>query len=206
MSIKVLEKPKQKMSDEEVKAILKGVPDDNQLKLHVLLMLNCGYRGMDIATLREAEIEDGRIIRKRHKTKDSKHTPTVNYKLWDHTRRLLDRWKTGKNVALLTKSGGLWVYGELVEQDDGSHKTKQTDNIASNFNRIVRRGLRIDRPYSLLRKTAASKLDDHPEFGRYAEHYLGEKPESVAKLHYITPSQERFDAALVWLGDQYGIK
>ena len=206
VSIKVSEKPKQRMTDEEVKAILKGVPDDTQLKLHILLMLNCGYRGMDIATLRESEIIDGRIIRKRHKTKDSKHTPTVNYKLWDETLRLLDRWRTGKDIALVTKSGGRWAYGDLIEGEDGSDKTKQTDSIASNFNRVVRKGLGIDRPYSLLRKTAASKLDEHPEFGRYAEHYLGEKPDSVAKRHYITPSQDRFDAALVWLGDQYGIK
>ena len=206
VSITVSEKPKQRMTDEAVKAILKGVSDDNQLKLHILLMLNCGYRGMDIATLRESEIIDGRIIRKRHKTKDSKHTPTVNYKLWDETRRLLDRWRTGKDIALVTKSGGRWVYGDLVEREDGSDKTKQTDSIASNFNRVVRKGLEIDGPYSLLRKTAASKLDEHSEFGRYAEHYLGEKPGSVAKRHYITPSQERFDAALVWLGDQYGIR
>jgi integrase len=206
VSIKVLEKPIKKMTDEEVKAILKGVPDDNQLKLHVLLMLNCGYRAIDIATLRETEIEDGRIIRKRHKTKDLKHTPTVNYKLWGETRRLLDRWRTGKVIALVTKSGGRWSYGDLVEREDGTEKTKQSDNIAGSFRRIVREGLGIDRPYSLLRKTAASKLDEHPEFGRYAEHYLGEKPESVAKCHYITPSQDRFDAALAWLGEQFGIK
>ena len=206
VSIKVLEKPKQKMTDDEVKAILKGIPDHNQLKLHVLLMLNCGYRGIDIATLGETEIEDGRIIRKRHKTKDRKHTPTVNYKLWDETLRLLDRWKTGKVIALVTKTGGPWAYSELIEQEDGLDRTKQTDNIATNFKRVVREGLGIDRPYSLLRKTGASKLDEHPEFGRYAEHYLGEKPHSVAKRHYITPSQDRFDAALAWLGEQYGIK
>ena len=205
VSIKVLEKPIEKMMDEEVKAILNGIPDDNQLKLHVLLMLNCGYRGMDIATLRETEVLDGRIIRKRHKTKGLKHTPTVNYKLWDETRRLLNRWKSGTDTVLLTKSGGLWVYSELIEQQDGSHKTKQSDNIATNFKRIVRKGLGIDRPYSLLRKTGASKLDEHAEFGRYAEHYLGEKPDSVAKKHYITPSQDRFDAAITWLGKQFGV-
>ena len=206
VSIKVLEKPKQKMTDDEVKAILKGIRDDNQLKLHVLLMLNCGYRGIDIATLKETEIEDGRIIRKRHKTKDRKDTPTVNYKLWNETLRLLGRWRTGKEIVLLTKSGSPWAYSELIEEEDGSDKVKQTDNVATNFNRVVRKGLGIDRPYSLLRKTAASKLDEHSEFGRYAEHYLGEKPDSVAKRHYITPSQERFDAALAWLGEQFGIK
>ena len=32
VSIKVSDKPKQRMTDEEVKAILKGVPEDTQLK------------------------------------------------------------------------------------------------------------------------------------------------------------------------------
>lgn len=208
VSIKVLDKPIKKLTDEEVRAILNGISDDNQLKLHILLMLNCGYRGMDIATLRESEVVDGRIIRKRHKTKDHKHTPTVNYKLWDETRRLLERWRSGKDTVLLTKTGGRWVYSELIDKEDGSYKTKQTDNIATNYKRIVRdakTGLGIDRPYSLLRKTGASKLDEHPEFGRHAEHYLGEKPDTVAKRHYITPSQNRFDAAINWLGEQFGI-
>ena len=95
---------------------------------------------------------------------------------------------------------------ELIEQVDGSHKTKQADSIATNFRRIVRKGLGIDRPYSLHRKSGASKLDEHSEFGRYAEHYLGEKPSTVANRHYITPSQDRFDAAIAWLGKQYEVE
>jgi integrase len=201
VKINVREKAKVKMTDDDIKKILAGISDNNQLKLHILLMLNCGYRGMDIATLREDEIVKGRIIRKRHKTKDLKDTPTVEYKLWTETRRLLDHWHTGKEIALQTRSGKRWVYSDL--QADGS--VKQTDNIATNYNRIVRKGLAVDFPYSLLRKTAASKLDEHPEFGRYAEHFLGEKPSSVAKRHYITPSQEQFDRAIDWLGQQFGV-
>jgi integrase len=208
VSIKVMDKPIRTMTVDEVKNIINGIPEDNQLKLHVLLMLNCGYRGMDIATLRQSELRDGRIIRKRHKTKDLKDTPIVNYKLWGETFRLLERWNSQQETVLLTKSGSRWVYSDLIEQPDGSHKTKQTDNIATVYNRIVRdpeKGLGIDHPYSLFRKTGASMLDNHPEFGRYAEHYLGEKPSSVAKKHYVTPGQDRFDATIEWLGEQYGI-
>ncbi len=207
VSIRVSEKPKERMTDEEVTAVLRGIPDDDQLRLHVLLMLNCGYRGSDIATLKESEIIDSRrIIRKRHKTKDLKHTPTVDYLLWDETRRLLARWRTGKDIALVTKSGGRWAYSEMIEREDGTHGTKQTDNVATNWTRVVRKGLGVDRPYSLLRKTAASTLDAHPKFGRYAEHFLGERPSSVASRHYVTPSQDQFDAAVMWLGEQFGFE
>ena len=210
LSIEVDEKPKQKMTDDEIKAILNGVTSTtNQMRLHVLLMLNCGYRAMDIATLRVGEIRDGRIIRKRHKTKDEKNTPTVNYKLWNETRSLLDRWVVGKedkDIALRTKSGGLWAYSTLDEHDEGLPGTKQTDNVATNYNRKVQEGLGIRKPYSLLRKTASSKLDEHGEFGRYAEHFLGERPSSVTSKNYVTPSQDRFDAAVSWLGEQFGIK
>ena len=147
-----------------------------------------------------------RIIRKRHKTKDQKNTPVVNYKLWDETTRLLSKWKTQSGIALRTRTGGLWVFSKLIELEDGTHKTTQSDNIATNYKRVVVEGLGIDRPYSLIRKSAASKLDAHPEFGRYAVHFLGESPKSIASRHYITPDQDRFDAAVEWLGNEFGIK
>jgi hypothetical protein len=56
----------------------------------------------------------------------------------------------------------------------------------------------------LLRKTAASLLDSHPEFGRYSQLFLGHSPRTIADRHYIKPSQERFDAAVLWLGKQLG--
>ena len=206
LTINIQEKPKMKMTDQELIRIINGIPDENQLKLHVLLMLNCAYRGMDIATLKDSEIQDGRIIRKRHKTKDQKNTPVVNYKLWDETTRLLSKWKTQSGIALRTRTGGLWVFSKLIELEDGTHKTTQSDNIATNYKRVVVEGLGIDRPYSLIRKSAASKLDAHPEFGRYAVHFLGESPKSIASRHYITPDQDRFDAAVEWLGNEFGIK
>ncbi|MEO6811566.1 MAG: tyrosine-type recombinase/integrase [Isosphaeraceae bacterium] len=192
-------------SKDEVKLFLDNA--NGQLKLHVLLMLNCGYRSTDIATLRDAEVdwEQGRIIRKRHKTKDEENVPEVNYKLWSETFDLLKRWRSGQETVLLTKSGGLWAFDELMEKPDGSVKVKQTDNIATNFKRL-RVTVGIDKPLALLRKTAGSELDHNDEFGRYAEHFLGEAPDRIATIHYLTPSQERFDAALAWLGKRFEIE
>lgn len=192
-------------SKDEVRLFLDNAT--GQLKLHVLMMLNCGYRSTDIATLRDTEVDwdQGRIIRKRHKTKDVKNVPEVNYKLWTETFDLLKRWRSGQETVLLTKSGGLWAFDELVDKPDGSVKVKQTDNIATIFNRL-RKKIGVDKPLASIRKTAGSELDHDAEFGRYAEHFLGEAPDRIATIHYLTPSQERFDAALVWLGKRFGIE
>src|SRR5262249_39380036 len=150
------------------------------------------------------EWNEGRIIRKRHKTQDEANVPTVNYKLWPTTFDLLKQWRSGGQTVLLTKTGRLWAFDELVERPDGSLKVRQTDSIATNFNRL-REALGIDRPLSALRKTAASELDGHDEFARYAEHFLGEAPSRIANKHYVTPSQDRFDAAVAWLGTQFAM-
>jgi hypothetical protein len=61
-------------------------------------------------------------------------------------------------------------------------------------------------PLKSLRKTPATMLENHAEFGRYAEYFLGEAPHSIASRHYIQPSREQFDNAIRWLGRQFGIE
>ena len=207
LKIKVSEKTIHTMTDQEITRIIREIPEHNQLKLHILLMLNCGYRGIDIATLQVNEIIKGRIIRKRHKLKNVKNAPLVNYKLWDETIALLDRWRQENGTALLTLKGKPWVSSILVSTEDSRlPKVKRTDNIKSIYENIVMNKLSINKPYSLIRKTAASKLDMNDEFSRYAEHFLGECPSTTTGKRYQTPSQERFDAAITWLGEQYGLK
>ncbi len=192
------------MSDGDVRTILSGVPDsDNQLRLHILLMLNCGYRATDIATLQVEEIQDNRIIRKRHKLKDVKNAPTVNYLLWNETAKLLHKYKQKQGIALLTRSGKKWVFSEL---DEITHKVKQTDSIKSNYKRIVMDKLGISHSYSVIRKTAVSKLDEHPAYKFYGEYFLGECPSNTARKHYQQPSRTQFDEAIMWLGTQFGIE
>ena len=73
---------------EEITSLL-AAPD--RTKLYILLMLNCGMTQKDIADLAVTEVnwEEGRIKRKRSKTGDCENVPTVNYKLWPETLRLL---------------------------------------------------------------------------------------------------------------------
>jgi intergrase/recombinase len=62
------------------------------------------------------------------------------------------------------------------------------------------------KPLKSIRKTLASLLEEHESYGRYAEYFLGEAPSSVASRHYVKPSKEQFDAAIRWLGKQFGIE
>ncbi len=175
-----------------------------QLRLHLLLMLNCGMRSTDISDLLDQEVDwrEGRIIRQRSKTRihNSKDIPTVNYKLWDETFALLKEYRSGDEIVLKTKSGGLWSWETMV---DGTLKC--SDNIATNYNRLRHR-LKIDTPLSGIRKRGASTLDTHENYGRFGNHYLGESPRTIKDKHYTEPSVDRFDDAILWLGEQFGFK
>ena len=95
---------------EDVRSLVE--PSPGQLKLHLLLMLNCGMTQVDIADLQPGEVDwdRGRIARKRSKTAAHEHVPTVEYPLWPNTRGLLRQFglRDGER-ALLTESGRPWL-------------------------------------------------------------------------------------------------
>ncbi|AMV38377.1 hypothetical protein [Planctomyces sp. SH-PL62] len=125
--------------------------------------------------------------------------PTVDYKLWPHTFDLLKKHDSGRETGLLTRSGGLWAWEERGE--DG--KTRSSDNIASNFNRL-RGKLGMAKSLDKLRKTSGTKLESSREYGRCKSHFLGHSPRTVADKHNAAPSRKPFDEILEWLGGQYG--
>lgn len=183
---------------EEVNRVIGEAP--GQLKLHLLLMANCGFTQVDASDLLDSEVDwkGGRIVRKRSKTGDKESTPTVDYKLWPMTFHLLKQYRSGKEVALLTESGRPFVRKELV-----NGKLVKADNIASNFAHLKRR-LKFKKPMKQLRKTAATMLESHEVYGRFVTHFLGHSPRTVAAKHYAAPSQTLFDEAVLWLGHQLG--
>jgi len=192
-------KPVPTMTFEEVRRLVENAT--GQLRLHLLLMANCGMTQKDIADLRQDEVEwtEGRITRKRSKTGDQGNVPMVSYKLWPQTWQLLQEYRAAKGeFALLTLSGRRWVEEQWL---DG--KLKSTDNIASNYTHLKRK-LKFKKPLKLLRKTSASLLDEHETYGRYTGHFLGHAPRSIRDKHYVVPSSARFDEAVTWLGQQYG--
>jgi integrase len=172
-----------------------------QLKLHLLLMANCGMLQTDISELRQNEVDwaEGRIIRKRSKTKDKEEVPTVNYKLWPLTFELLKQYRSDDaEFVLLTESGRRWVDKRLVEG-----KLVKADNIASCYVWLKKR-TKFKKALKLVRKTSASLIESHREYGRYKSHFLGHSPRTIADRHYAAPSHELFDDIVGWLGREYG--
>jgi hypothetical protein len=142
--------------------------------------------------------ENGRITRKRSKTAEEKNTPTVSYKLWVDTFRLLKEYRSGKATVLLTKSGGLWAWEELGREG----KVRSSDNIATNYNRL-RKKLGLSKSLKIFRKTSATLIEGS-QFRHFRPLFLGHAPQGIGEIHYADHSPEQFDEAVRWLGVQYG--
>jgi integrase len=172
-----------------------------RMRLFLLLMANCGFTQIDISELKDFEVnwEAGKITRRRSKTRHQDQTPEVCYPLWPSTLSLLQQHRSGGPVVLVTDRGTPYVQARV----DAEARTKVKDGIKGHFI-YFRRKIGFTKPLKGLRKMGPTLLAPHAEFGRYAEHFLGHAPKNMADTHYITPSQERFDAAVLWLGQQLG--
>lgn len=176
-----------------------------RVKLYILLLLNCGKYQRDVAMLSPNEVdwEKGRIRRKRTKTKREARVPIVDYKLWDITFRLLKKNRSNdRHRVLLTENHTPLVVREMTD----SGKVGKIDNIQKAYDSLCKR-LKIEKkkPLKLLRKTSASKLEEHEVYGRFSQYFLGHAPCSVAEKRYAKPSPELFDKAIQWLGEQFGM-
>lgn len=175
-------------------------------KLYLLLMLNCGMYPVDIATLKQTEVDwkRGRINRKRTKTRDSSdNVPKVDYPLWRATFKLLKEFRSDHpELVLVNQDGGpLWV-----ESGSKNDKLNRNSNIHSAYFQLQRKvpeGMR--KGLKSLRKTGATTMNNGPH-GSFAEHYLGEAPTTVSLKHYTHENGPRFDAAVLWLGKELGIR
>lgn len=93
---------------------------DGQLKLHLLLMANCGFYQSDITELKHTEVDwkAGIITRQRSKTDGREETPTVRWKLWPITFELLKKNRSAHpELVLLTNRGKPWVEKSLRVED-----------------------------------------------------------------------------------------
>jgi integrase len=195
------------MSVEEVRRLVEEAT--GQLRLHLLLMANCGMTQQDISDLRHDEVDwaRGRVTRRRSKTRDRfASVPVVEYPLWPQTWELLQRYRSADpERVLVTEKGGPWVKDQIV-----NGKRSKTDNIKSAYVRLLKRinrgkddSARFTKPLKLLRKTSSSLLDSHDHYGRFETHFLGQSPRGVAAISYVAPSVELFDRIVGWLGVEY---
>jgi len=188
---------------------------DPRLKLYILLTLNIGGGASEIGKIAKNEYDPiaGRIIRKRSKTKKSKNTPVVSYKLWKETQELLEqeieRCKNFPQLpeytdTLLINSNGLPVWRAYIG-DDG--KARRSDSVASAFERLVGK-LRKTYPdcpkfsYYDLRGTVSSLINSEQQFRGLDELWLGHSPQSVRGRHYNAEDVTILDDCLLWLRDK----
>jgi len=203
---------------EEMKQFLGRANERTQL--FFMLMLNCGFYSTDISALKLSEVDwrKGRIIKKRHKTGDYENVPTVDWLLWDETFRLLKKFKAdpvpvddpkydpADDLALRNEAGKPLRTSQIATKAGSTQVVgKRNDNVKTAFNRICRT-LKIKKSAKQLRKTGPTKLDDHETFSRYSQLLLGHAPRGVEAKSYKKPSQTQFDAAVKWLGSQFGFE
>lgn len=196
-------------TDDEVKTLISAATE--RTRLYLLLMLNCGMYQNDIAELAVSEVDwkAGTVTRKRSKTRGRKDAPTVSYKLWPETLRLLKAQRAKEGVpngtggvrVLLTTDGKPLVYASIHDRP-GKHTG--WDAIQSAYHRLCEK-IGVRKPLKCFRKTAASKLVTHPEYGAFVQHFLAHTPKGMTDRHYVKPDGRTFDEAVAWLGTAFTV-
>ncbi len=174
-------------------------------RLFLLLMLNCGYYQSDLAELRPFQVDWrlGRIKRKRTKTEDLQNVPVVDYPLWDETFDLLRGYGRTEGDRVFLNENGDYL---MRWRTNGGGTLVKIDNISDCFKRACDRLTFAVERLMDLRKTSASKLEEHEVYGRYAEYFLGKAPSSDTGRSCARPSQDIFDRSVIWLGEQFGFR
>lgn len=188
----------------------------DQEKLFYLLMLNTGAYESDIGTwtkqyfheksqkrLQTFNRAEKTITFKRHKERNVPEVPTVTYRLWDTTFSLLEKHVSSHETLLLTSSTGtpLWIDG-LKDDSTAKNKRHRKNLIGRQFYRLKTKHPKFG-TLDDLRKTSITKLDNHDSYARYSQYFGGHSPKGTTDRFYRKPSQERFDEAVIWLGDQF---
>ncbi|MCX5663029.1 MAG: site-specific integrase [Planctomycetota bacterium] len=172
----------------------------DRTKLYWLLMANCGMTATDMAELKPDEVDwkEGRIVRKRSKTRQVENVPTVDYKLWPETLRLLKQERSPSTERVLLNANEqplrvLWQRenGQLVSGDSVWRACTYAMTKATVKNRHPKD----------VRKMGATLLSNS-EHEKHVGMYLGHAGRSVAARHYVETSKPDFDKAIDWLGRQ----
>lgn len=193
--IEVQTKEIEVFSVKEVRELLRKAKE--RTRLYLLLMLNTGMTQQDISDMTHRELKDGKLTRKRSKTKKHSKVPVVTYTLWDSTLKLLRKHADKRTErVLLTPAGNPLVRRELVRG-----KFRVDDVVAEAWSKL---GARLSCKY--LRKTSSSLLASRPEFASVASLFLGHAPRSIQERHYTRPATQILAEGIKWLGEQYGVQ
>ena len=182
------EKKKWLWTPEVFNQAMKTLPERYQC--YLILMLNCGFRHIDLSELRKVDIDwkHGRIVIQRNKLNQMDAAPVISYPLWKRTIELLKQTLSDDpDFAFRNEKGGpvevaikLW----WKRYRDDHAKGKRLDFIRKTGSTIV-----------ALHET---DLDDF---------YLGECLKETSKKHYSFTDGEpcqALDDAVAVLGSKFG--
>jgi integrase len=191
------------VSNDDIHRLLQRATSRTQL--YLLLTLNCGMTQKDIADLTHAEVDwqNGRIIRRRSKTRKGKNTPEVNYLLWPATLRLLrlEASEENKELVLLNSNGGPLLDTRVTD----AGKLKKRDNVRSAYERL-RKKVGASNSLKAFRKTSATRMRSNKDYRGLETLFLGHSNRTVAEVHYAAAPQDLLDQAITWLAESYKIE
>ena len=166
-----------------------------RVRLFISLALNCGHGQTEIASLRPEELQDGYLIRERHKT-----GVPCRHLLWPVTFKLIDAFRVEAGDLLFRTADG----NPLVERTVRDAKFVHNDSVLQAWNRLrVKVGLKEFGFYNL-RDTGASALAALGYDDTIQAMYLGHAPSGMRR-HYRDPSSmnARMDEAISKLDDYF---
>ncbi len=169
-----------------------------RMRLFMLLALNCGMTQQDISDLKPTEVDwkSGEIIRKRSKTRKKKSTPTITYRLWPETLRLLKKHRSkDKDHVLLNKNGNPFKSSSV----NAEGKFSKIDTIGKDFLKLVKDCEIEGKSFINLKKTSRSILEDNKTYQPIAERFVGRAPRTVSDRHYAKSPTNWLAEATDWL-------
>lgn len=163
-----------------------NTPLPEYFRCYLLLMLNCGFRHIDIDFLQHSDIEwkQGRIIIQRNKLNQIETVPVISYKLWPTTLESLKNQKSDDPK---------YVFGPVGDSIKTWWKRNREE--------LGLKNKRLD----YLRKTGATIVDEY-ELG-LSDFYLGEALSRTSQIHYSFNDGDpntKLDYAIQFLGSKFG--
>ncbi len=188
---------------ETIKELLGSEGVSERFRLWFYLMANCGMYPVDVARLRrdQVDLKAGHITRKRSKTENHENVPEVSYKLWKPTHELLAKYMATEGELALLNEDGNPLQRKFVDENG---KPQKVCNITSAYARL-RQKLELP-PMGQFRKCSANLIYNHDTYRPLHSLFLGHAPRSVAEQHYVSAGRQMLDAAIDWLGEQFGVK
>ena len=158
---------------------------------YLMLMLNCGFRHVDISELRwsDLQLDEHRIVIQRNKLNQQTTAPVVSYQLFDKTVKLIRETMSIDPVYVFANEKGGRVEGCIK-----SWWTRNAEEYGFN-------GKRLD----FIRKTGSTWISRHDH--NLDDMYLGETLSSTAKIHYSFRDGEpckHLDDGVAQLGAEFG--